>query len=180
MLFAACFHRIGWMTTCTGTPMTSVECGKCIWIRNICGSLTSCSTTRTRLSFAQFSSVTYCASSSLTCRADPQSPRRNSLVQIRASGNVQWIPHEIYRSSCSIDVSNFPFDEQVCSLFFGSWSYSYVQYLFSTNLVLLGMFYLVICHIMPCTDMYYMSPESQLPWLMEKILKNNLRKMASR
>ncbi|KAI1730744.1 neurotransmitter-gated ion-channel ligand binding domain-containing protein [Ditylenchus destructor] len=40
------------------------------------------------------------------------------------TGNVTWIPPAIIRSSCRIDVTSFPFDDQHCIMKFGSWTYS--------------------------------------------------------
>ena len=34
-----------------------------------------------------------------------------------------WIPPSIFKSTCSINISNFPFDEQTCKMKFGSWTY---------------------------------------------------------
>lgn len=45
----------------------------------------------------------------------------NALVY--GDGSINWIPPAIYKSSCSIDVEYFPFDEQICDLKFGSWTY---------------------------------------------------------
>uniref|UniRef100_A0AC34QQC7 Nicotinic acetylcholine receptor beta 1 subunit n=1 Tax=Panagrolaimus sp. JU765 TaxID=591449 RepID=A0AC34QQC7_9BILA len=45
-------------------------------------------------------------------------------VVIDHKGDMLWVPPAIYKSSCIIDVEFFPFDEQVCNLVFGSWTYN--------------------------------------------------------
>ena len=59
--------------------------------------------------------------------ADTEKLEREAMVVISYNGSIMWIPHRIYKSSCSIDVTNFPFDSQSCSLIFGSWSHDGFQ-----------------------------------------------------
>lgn len=45
-------------------------------------------------------------------------------VVIDSNGDVLWIPPAIYKSSCTIDVKYFPFDQQECEMKFGSWTFN--------------------------------------------------------
>ena len=55
--------------------------------------------------------------------ADMQEKKHEELLAIYHDGKVRWIPPAIYKSSCQIDMRNFPFDEQTCHFKFGSWTY---------------------------------------------------------
>lgn len=50
--------------------------------------------------------------------------RYKSNVLIYPDGEVLWVPPAIYQSSCTIDVTYFPFDEQTCIMKFGSWTFT--------------------------------------------------------
>uniref|UniRef100_A0A8R1DHC1 Uncharacterized protein n=1 Tax=Caenorhabditis japonica TaxID=281687 RepID=A0A8R1DHC1_CAEJA len=47
-----------------------------------------------------------------------------SNVFVDHHGDVTWVPPAMFKSSCRIDVEWFPFDEQCCTLVFGSWTYN--------------------------------------------------------
>ncbi len=51
-------------------------------------------------------------------------PARSSLAVVFPDGTVSYYPHCIFKSACSIDVTNFPFDQQKCNLAFGSWTHT--------------------------------------------------------
>ena len=43
---------------------------------------------------------------------------------LRSTGKVTWYEQVRVRSLCDVDMTYFPFDDQLCSLRFGSWLYS--------------------------------------------------------
>ncbi|XP_029160212.1 neuronal acetylcholine receptor subunit alpha-10-like isoform X1 [Nylanderia fulva] len=61
--------------------------------------------------------------------ADPQysSAVINTNVIVSHTGEVVWLSHGIFRSSCDINVEFFPFDEQRCALKWASWTYDGYQ-----------------------------------------------------
>ncbi|XP_071971423.1 neuronal acetylcholine receptor subunit alpha-6 isoform X1 [Engystomops pustulosus] len=42
---------------------------------------------------------------------------------LKYNGLINWSPPAIFKSSCPMDITFFPFDHQNCSMKFGSWSY---------------------------------------------------------
>ena len=44
-------------------------------------------------------------------------------VIVSSSGLCTYLPPGIFKSTCSIDITWFPFDEQNCQMKFGSWTY---------------------------------------------------------
>ncbi|XP_064608817.1 neuronal acetylcholine receptor subunit alpha-7-like [Liolophura sinensis] len=43
-----------------------------------------------------------------------------------STGDINWIPPGMFKSTCKINILWFPFDEQSCDLKFGSWTYASV------------------------------------------------------
>lgn len=50
--------------------------------------------------------------------------RYKSNVLIHSDSKIDWIPPAIFQSTCRIDVTYFPFDQQRCEMIFGSWTYT--------------------------------------------------------
>ncbi|KAF7253130.1 hypothetical protein EG68_08434 [Paragonimus skrjabini miyazakii] len=49
--------------------------------------------------------------------------RRPCNVRVYSDGTVLWGPMAIFKSTCSVEIRYFPFDQQKCHLKFGPWSY---------------------------------------------------------
>ncbi|XP_074167911.1 acetylcholine receptor subunit beta isoform X2 [Sminthopsis crassicaudata] len=62
----------------------------------------------------------------------------NIHVLVTSDGSVHWLPPAIYHSSCSIQVTYFPFDWQNCTMVFSSYSYDSSQLSLSPGLDLDG------------------------------------------
>ena len=45
-------------------------------------------------------------------------------VVVTSSGSCTYIPPGIFKSTCKIDITWFPFDDQDCKMKFGSWTYN--------------------------------------------------------
>ena len=44
-------------------------------------------------------------------------------VVISSDGSCLWVPPGMFKSTCAIDITWFPFDDQKCDLKFGSWTH---------------------------------------------------------
>ena len=49
--------------------------------------------------------------------------KQNTKAVVSYDGEVTWMPPAILKSSCSIDVTYFPFDAQNCTMKFGAWTH---------------------------------------------------------
>ena len=65
-------------------------------------------------------------------------------------GKVLWEPPAIYKSSCTIDVEFFPFDEQECTMKFGSWTYDGFQVIGGEFYVILFAYSTHITYMLAC------------------------------
>lgn len=58
--------------------------------------------------------------------AEPMKDDRGAAARlvVKHDGNVSWLNPMIFTSSCEIDITYFPLDDQSCRLTFSSWSYN--------------------------------------------------------
>ena len=43
---------------------------------------------------------------------------------LERTGSITWVPPYLLTAACTLDTTWFPFDEQECTLKFGSWTYN--------------------------------------------------------
>ncbi|XP_064630377.1 uncharacterized protein LOC135489122 [Lineus longissimus] len=58
--------------------------------------------------------------------AEPQSMNpvlEDTNAIVVSNGNVLYIPHMFFKASCTMDLTYFPWDKQICHFKFGSWSF---------------------------------------------------------
>ena len=48
---------------------------------------------------------------------------KNFPVTFTYTGSAQWLPPRIIKSSCPLDITFFPWDQQACKLKYGSWTH---------------------------------------------------------
>jgi hypothetical protein len=46
------------------------------------------------------------------------------LLRVTNTGEVSWYPFEVLETRCSMDITNYPYDKQICDISFIVWSYS--------------------------------------------------------
>jgi len=56
-----------------------------------------------------------------------------SHVLLKSTGAIMWPVQVRARSLCDVDMTYFPFDDQLCSLRFGSWLYSDQRVVFNVR-----------------------------------------------
>lgn len=52
---------------------------------------------------------------------------RIARVVVQSTGETLWVPQALFKSACQVGITFFPFDTQVCTLEFGSWTYDVSQ-----------------------------------------------------
>ncbi len=52
----------------------------------------------------------------------------DSNALLYSNGEVVWVPHATLRSICPLNITTHPYDEQICNLKFGSWTYDGYTY----------------------------------------------------
>ena len=51
--------------------------------------------------------------------------RHDTMAVVYSSGIVWWVPPAYMETTCDVDLTEFPYDEQTCVIQIGSWTYNY-------------------------------------------------------
>ena len=62
-------------------------------------------------------------------------------VVVTSSGSCTYIPPGIFKSTCKIDITWFPFDDQDCKMKFGSWTYNGFKVMYFDNVGIVAVTY---------------------------------------
>ena len=68
-------------------------------------------------------------------------------VVVSNEGSCLYVPPGIFKSTCKIDITWFPFDDQMCDLKFGSWTYSGWKVSFCSFICPTNIMYIHFLHI---------------------------------
>ncbi|VDP54322.1 unnamed protein product [Schistosoma curassoni] len=52
---------------------------------------------------------------------------RDARVVVSSNGETLWLPQALFKSTCEVEITYFPFDTQICMLEFGSLTYDRTQ-----------------------------------------------------
>lgn len=72
-------------------------------------------------------------------------------VVVKHNGSCLYVPPGIFKSTCKIDITWFPFDDQHCDMKFGSWTYDGNQVY---KLLRCGRFIYIYCSMCVCKKQY--------------------------
>lgn len=64
-------------------------------------------------------------------------------VVVKHNGSCLYVPPGIFKSTCKMDITWFPFDDQHCEMKFGSWTYdgNQVRLIFNTQYIIKHFIY---------------------------------------
>ena len=60
---------------------------------------------------------------------DSFDPKAKVNVVVYATGEVSYLPPGMFRSACNVEIYEFPFDEQICSLKFGRCVFMFIDFI---------------------------------------------------
>ena len=117
------WNRNGWITRWNGIRRIMVEWKCCMCPRNIFGfRISFFSTSKSHILISNRWQFWFFFSADGKYEVTLMTKAR-----LNYTGEIEWKPPAIYKSSCKINVEWFPFDEQSCDMKFGSWTYDGFQ-----------------------------------------------------